>query len=441
MKKTSSNNSPKHKNGFKQTKLGRIPGDWEVMKLGGLANKIGSGITPTGGQSVYQAAGRPFVRSQNIGWGVLLLTELAFIDEKTHRSFSSTEIKENDVLLNITGASIGRCAIADKRIAKGNVNQHVCIIRLNGDLTPSFLTSFILSKKGQDLIDSFQAGGNRQGLNFEHIKSFTIPIPPLPEQQKIAHILSTWDKAIEKTKQLIAQKQQLKKGLMQQLLTGKVRFKEFVKSKKMKRTKLGMIPEEWSVQRIGDFSKVTAGATPSTNKSEYWGGKIRWMNSGELNLKIVYEVEGRITEAGLKGSSTKVVPINSILIGLAGQGRTRGTVAINKVELCTNQSIAAVIPESTRVFYDYLFIDLDRRYDELRKLSTGEGGRGGLNLEIIRSVNVGIPSIDEQKKIAATVLFLNDSIEKLNNKGKELANQKKGLMQKLLMGCVRVKAS
>ena len=97
---------------------------------------------------------------------------------------------------------------------------------------------------------------------------------------------------------------------------------------------------EWEVKKIGQIAEnVTAGGTPSTTEKEYWGGTIRWMNSGELNYKIVNEVQGRITEKGLRNSSTKVIPPKSVLIGLAGQGKTRGTVAMNMIELCINQSI------------------------------------------------------------------------------------------------------
>src|SRR6266566_1729947 len=114
---------------YKQTELGIIPEDWDVSPLGEKTIKVGSGITPTGGEKVYKEVGRPFLRSQNVGWGSLLLEDLVYIDEKTHSTFSSTEIIEGDVFLNITGASIGRSAVANSKLIRGNVNQHVCIIR------------------------------------------------------------------------------------------------------------------------------------------------------------------------------------------------------------------------------------------------------------------------------------------------------------------------
>lgn len=197
----------------------RDEGEWEQFELGPLTTKVGSGITPTGGDKNYKTKGRIFVRSQNVGWGELLLRDVAFIDEETHSSFDSTEIKVFDVLLNITGASIGRSVVADSRVAGGNVNQHVCIIRVKqDDLNPALLNHFLISERGQKQIDSFQAGGNRQGLNFAQIRSFSIPLPPTEnEQRRIADCLTSIDKLITAQSENIDTLKAHKKGLMQQL--------------------------------------------------------------------------------------------------------------------------------------------------------------------------------------------------------------------------------
>lgn len=193
--------------------------EWREVVLGSLTTKVGSGITPRGGDQNYKAEGRPFMRSQNVGWGRLLLDDIVFIDESTHASFDGTEIMESDVLLNITGASIGRSAIADGRICGGNVNQHVCIIRTKqGELNPILLNQFLISERGQEQIDSFQAGGNRQGLNFAQIRSFQIPVPPTSdEQQLIADCLSSLDTQITSEANELAALKTHKQGLMQQL--------------------------------------------------------------------------------------------------------------------------------------------------------------------------------------------------------------------------------
>lgn len=186
---------------------------------------------------------------------------------------------------------------------------------------------------------------------------------------------------------------------------------------KFKRTPVGNIPVDWAVKSIGELAECVAGGTPKTSVPEYWNGDIRWMNSGELNLKQVSEVEGRITAAGLENSNAKIIPAKCVLIGLAGQGKTRGTVAMNLLELCTNQSIAAILPNPAFVT-EYLYYNLDFRYDELRRLSGGDSGRGGLNLSAIRSLLIPLPPIPEQHKIAAILHSLDNEIkcnrEKLN---------------------------
>ena len=190
-------------------------GEWKMCTIGELITKVGSGVTPRGGEAVYKTEGHPFVRSQNVGLGNLLLDDIAFIDEETHLRQKNTELQFNDVLLNITGASIGRSALVDKQIVGGNVNQHVCIIRTKENLVPSFICSFLLSNYGQRQIDSFQAGGNRQGLNFEQIKSIKITIPSKDEQIKIAKLLRAIDERIATQNKIIDKSQSLIKGIAQ----------------------------------------------------------------------------------------------------------------------------------------------------------------------------------------------------------------------------------
>ncbi len=166
---------------------------------------------------------------------------------------------------------------------------------------------------------------------------------------------------------------------------------------------------EWEKQKINSFTSVKTGATPSTIKPEYWNGNIKWMSSGELNDKRIYDVKGRISELGLQKSSTSIIPIKCVLIGLAGQGKTRGTAAINYVELCTNQSIAAILP-SNNMNPEFLYQNIESRYQELRDISSGDGGRGGLNLNIIGNLKVPVCSLEEQEKISSFLNLLDERI-------------------------------
>ncbi len=212
--------------GTKSSELGEIPEDWEILSVEECSTKVGSGKTPTGGSSVYVDSGRPFVRSQNVGWGELRIADLSFITEETHNTFKGSEIKLHDVLLNITGASIGRCALASEKVVNGNVNQHVCIIRVNNRKAhPYILQTLINADSGQNQIDSYQAGGNREGLNFSQVKSMKFPFSNnLEEQTAIATILSDIDSEVQTLKQRLVKTRQIKQGMMQGLLTGRTRL-------------------------------------------------------------------------------------------------------------------------------------------------------------------------------------------------------------------------
>ncbi len=205
----------------------------------------------------------------------------------------------------------------------------------------------------------------------------------------------------------------------------KLRFKEFT--------------EEWEEKKLGDITNLIAGGTPSTLKKEYWNGDIKWMNSGELNLKFIQDVQGRITEIGLKSSSTRLIPKFCILIGLAGQGKTRGTVAINLIELCTNQSIAAILPNFKCFKPMFLYYNLDNRYEELRNLSTGSGGRGGLNLNILKNISCIFPALKEQEKIADFLSNIDKEISIIEKKLKLFNEYKRGIMQKIFSQELRFK--
>ncbi len=161
------------------------------------------------------------------------------------------------------------------------------------------------------------------------------------------------------------------------------------------------------------------------------------MSSGELHQKFVFDVKERITEEGLNNSSTKIIQENCVLIGLAGQGKTRGTIAMNKVSLCTNQSIAAIYPNDSFNSL-FLYYNLDNRYDELRELSTGDGGRGGLNLTIIKKIKIALPSKTEQREISSILFDMDGNIKSLEKNLSKIKKVKLGMMQELLTGRTRL---
>lgn len=206
--------------------IGQVPEHWEVKKIKHVTSKIGSGITPLGGGSNYIDGGIPLLRSQNIHFDRIDLNDVARISEFTHNSMKNSKVRKGDVLLNITGGSLGRCFYVDSN-EEMNVNQHVCIIRPNKKIHTIFLNMLLASEIGQKQIWFFQQGGGREGLNFQAIKNFYLPLPDLEEQQKIAIYL---DKQAAKIDQAIALKtahieklKEYKSVLINDVVTGKVR--------------------------------------------------------------------------------------------------------------------------------------------------------------------------------------------------------------------------
>ena len=166
--------------------LGDMPAHWEVVTLRYLATKFGSGVTPHGGATVYQDTGIPFLRSQNVHFDGLRLEDVARITLRLHQTLSNTHVKPDDVLLNITGASIGRVCAVPSDFEEGNVNQHVCIIRTKKNrLLSGFLASYLSTTFMQREIRFEQNGASREGLTLDSIRNFKIILPDISEQQRI----------------------------------------------------------------------------------------------------------------------------------------------------------------------------------------------------------------------------------------------------------------
>ena len=178
--------------------LGDVPAHWEVRRLGHLATKFGSGITPRGGATVYQEDGVPFLRSQNIHFDGLRIRNVARIAPSLHQELSSSHVTPGDVLLNITGASIGRACSVPDSFAEGNVNQHVCIIRPHPSrLLPGLLAAYLSAPMMQREIQIEQKGASREGLTLQSIRNFRVIVPPLSEQAAIASHLDRTTADIE----------------------------------------------------------------------------------------------------------------------------------------------------------------------------------------------------------------------------------------------------
>lgn len=208
--------------------IGKVPSHWMIGKVKYGTTKVGSGKTPKGGAEVYMTSGVMFLRSQNIYNDGLRLDNPYYISEEIDEEMKNTRVQKNDVLLNITGGSIGRCCIFDGSIPNANVNQHVCIIRVNSSVfLPEYMHLFWISPIGQISIKSYQTGGNREGMSAEAIKNTPIPIIPIGEQRRIVDLIKPkiddFNSLITEKESLINDLEAYKKSLIYEVVTGKRR--------------------------------------------------------------------------------------------------------------------------------------------------------------------------------------------------------------------------
>lgn len=206
--------------------IGQIPEHWELKKIKHVTSKIGSGVTPSGGGATYLDEGIPLLRSQNIHFDRIDLNDVARISEKVHHSMSNSKVRKNDVLLNITGGSIGRCYFVETS-EEMNVNQHVCILRPKKNITSIFLNAVLASEVGQGQIWYFQQGGGREGLNFQALKNFDIALPPIEEQilisKKVEEIYQQFGNMNAHIQMQIEKLKEYKTTLINDAVTGKIK--------------------------------------------------------------------------------------------------------------------------------------------------------------------------------------------------------------------------
>ncbi len=206
--------------------IGLMPKHWNLIKVKFCTSKIGSGKTPRGGAEIYTDSGIMLLRSQNIYSTGLVLDNVSYISEKIDEEMANTRVFADDILLNITGGSIGRCCIYPSNLPYANVNQHVCIIRVISQIIlPKLMLYIWMSNVGQKSIDIFQTGANRESMNFEQIGNTFIPIMDYQEQKKIVQYLdekcATIDGIIAEKEALIADMEAYKKSLIFETVTGK----------------------------------------------------------------------------------------------------------------------------------------------------------------------------------------------------------------------------
>ena len=416
------------KSGYKQTEIGVFPEAWEISSLGVAFPKLEAGVSVNSDNTL--SSDYHILKTSAVHEGVVNLTETKPVVPQDYHRVKCPLSKGSMIVSRMnTPALVGECGFVKE--AKKDVYLPDRLWQIKNPPGSKFdfewLNYLLNTKQYRDAIRSTATGtsNSMKNISKERLLEIKIPRPSLDEQQYIAAVLATLDELIHLVEEQLAKKKAIKQGVMQKLLTGKNRLPGF--------------GEAWIPVRIGDMTDVYSGGTPNTSNPSYWGGSIPWMNSGELNLKIVRQVQGRITKAGMESSSTHYIPAQCVLIGLAGQGKTRGTAAYNTFPLCTNQSIAAIYPNPNRFDSKFMYYMMDTQYERLRELSSGDGGRGGLNKKLILGYEIVIPpSVTEQKAIAEILTGIDDEIEFLVLKLKKCRQVKQGMMQQLLTGKIRL---
>ncbi|WP_375322325.1 restriction endonuclease subunit S [Aliivibrio logei] len=421
-----------------------VPEGWSQAKVGSLSLKVGSGVTPRGGSKAYFTSGVKFIRSQNVHFTGLKLNDVVYISQDIHDSMLGSQLQDNDVLLNITGASIGRCTFVPNSFGAANVNQHVCIIRPNEKIKSAYLSQWFSSDSGQNAIMRYQAGGNREGLNFQQIRSMIVTLPPLPEQQKIAAILTSVDEVIEKTQAQINKLKDLKTGMMQELLTRGVGV-DGKPHTEFKDSPVGRIPKGWEVDKLSSIINVIeSGWSPQCESEPAQVGEwcilkttaVSWDGFNySANKKLPTSLEPRINIQ---------VNVEDILITRAGPADRVGVVvyvnSVPKKVMLSDKIIRLRVNNTCNAEFISLWLSSTFAQHFMSSRVSGlASSQTNISQAILASIPCIIPSLVEQEMIASSIRSINERIDIVNAKFSTSKQLKKALMQDLLTGKVRVK--
>ncbi len=387
------------------------PEGWKLVKLGQITSKVGSGSTPRGGSESYQYTGIPLIRSMNVRFEGFAKEGLAFLNQRQADALKEVTVHSGDVLLNITGASIGRVTQAPTYMDGARVNQHVCIIRPIPGVGADYVSHYLASPSVQRKIWQEQYGVTRQALTKNQILDCDILLAPYREQQRIVAKIRKLFRQVDSIRDHLsivsATLKRFRRGVLAAAVSGRL-IENGAISK-------GHASLKWQRQRIDSLFVVKTGGTPSRKVKEYFvGGSVPWVKTGELKNTGITRVEEHITDRAVRESNAKVFPVGTILIAMYGEGKTRGQIGRLTFPAATNQACAALVnttlPSET---IEYVFTYLLSQYETIRAEAVG-GNQPNLNLSIIREWEIPLPPLGEQRKIVHRVnaLFgLADAIE------------------------------
>ncbi len=390
------------KQGYKQTKVGIIPEDWEVVKLSEIFSKSFYGTS----DSTNEIGKYPVLRMGNMQNGTLDLKDLVYLD-LVEKEFKKYQLKKGDILLNRTNSYelVGKISLFD---LDGDYLSASYIVAYRPNfkvLNSIFINNLLNTTYFQDKIRTIATKGVSQAnINPTSFKEvINIPLPPLKEQEKIAEILTTWDEAISKQTELLEAKELQKKALMQKLLSGEVRFDGF--------------DDEWEEVRLGEICKITTGSSNREDSSESKGEYTFFDRSQDIRTSDIYLFDGEAIIVA--GEGQEFIP--KYFVGKFDLHQR--TYAIMEFKLNCGK---------------FLFYYLHQNRDYFYSQAVGSTVKS-LRLPIFQKMKIKLPSLPEQQKIAEVLNLADKEINHLKNELEELKQQKKALMQKLLTGEVRVK--
>lgn len=425
---------------LKDSRLGRIPESWKVLQLDQVCvPKQGMRRGPFGGaikKAFFVEKGYQVYEQRNAIYDDFE-TVRYFIDEDKFNELNAFQLEANDFIVSCSG-TIGKIAKVPQNFKKGVINQALLRLRLNREIIDDnyFLQQFRSKPFQNKITNSTQGGAMSNLVGMSDFRKTLITLPPFPEQQKIAEVLSTVDAKIEVIDQQIAETQELKKGLMQRLLTkgiGHTKFKD---------SPLGEIPESWEVVSLAEIcDEIFLGLTSKVDYVEKGGFpfiRATDINTGALkfdNVKYISETQHR------KLTKNRITKKGDVLVSKSG---TLGTCAIVDVdiEFSTYESIITIQPKNKILLNEFLLQILQDNDVQKRMIGARVGGIvGHLNLMTFRKLTIPLPSYDEQKQISKSLTIVDEKLVLLSEKKTNYQELKKGLMQQLLTGKVRVKVT
>lgn len=402
-----------------------VQSPWPTRPFAEVAD-YGVGKTPARANAEYWAKS-----DQDIPW--VSISDLEPFGVVTHTKERASRKAFSDVfrgrlvpagtLLMSFKLTIGRVATLGISAAH---NEAIISIFPRPGIDQRFLGYFLAQFDYEELQDR-QIKGNT--LNKSKIDRIPVPVPSETEQAKVADVLDSLRRAVDLQRSVLANLDQLKAAAMQQL------FSRGLRAESQKETEIGALPESWGLVTIDKHFSVVSGGTPSRGNASYWlDGTIPWVKTTEVKYAVITDTEERITQAGLDESAAKLLPPGTLLMAMYGQGVTRGKVGILGIEASCNQACAAMTPKDDDVLPRYLYHYLTSRYEVIRSLAHG-GQQQNLNLDIVRKIDLPVPSTtDEQQEIVDVLDALDRKIDLHRRKREVLDQLFKSLLQKLMTG-------